>query len=168
MQTIKRFEFDASPETYWRHYLDREHQQAMYLEGLNSEFANELSRSGDYESGLTRVVHVRPRINAPKVIQKLFGSTREFTEEGRWDPETRIWSLNVTPSRQSKRITLKADLRAEPLDDGARCVVIYTIHVDVRLPLVAGAVERYIDKQFREKVEEQVAFTRKWLAERAA
>lgn len=167
MKLSIRNELDVAPDVYWSEYLTDEHVDAMYRHGVGCDFVNHLGRVGDIATGFTRRTHAQPRINAPAIVKKLFGKTRQFTEEGVWDPKAKTWSYNVITSSYSDRIGIRGVMRTEPLS-GDRCAVIVDIDIDVRLPLIAGPISRFIAKQFEENLAKQVAFTRRWLADRSA
>ncbi len=167
MATIrdKSFELETDADTFMRGiYLDATFIEALYRQGLGFLDFELVSQRGAPEAGpFQRTLRLQPPSNAPKVVQKVLGSTQEYQEEGALDPDSGIWSYEVTPATMASRINIRGTMRAAQLSP-SRCRAMFEAHFEARIFGVGSAVERFMASQFDENLKKQEAFMRRWIA----
>jgi hypothetical protein len=167
MKTTARFAIATDAETYWHKlYLDPEFTRALYLEGLGCDSVEILeswtSKTGQYH----RQLLAHPHLDAPAFIQKLFGDSQQFTDDGQFDPAAKRWDYRVITAKLSTKIHIEGSQRTVETASGVELLSDLEVRVDVLG--FGGLVEKFIAKQFEEKLAMQDRFTRQWLASRMA
>lgn len=159
------FELEADAEHYFRRvYLDAEFARRMYLEGLGF-LAYELLEWEESPDGVARRrIRVCPSSTAPRVVQKVLGSSQEYEERGETDPRGLVWRYQVIPKTLASKISVRGTQRVEALAPG-RCRAHFEATFTAGIFGVGGAIERFMAAQFDDNLARQRAFTQRWLAD---
>ena len=163
MDSSVSYRFDLDPVTYMREvYLNPEFVRALYLEGLGFEAAEVLDQS---ESGgvIRRKLRVCPKMNAPSVVRKVLGGTQEYVEDGHLDASGLVWSYTVTPATMAKKMSIGGDQRVSANGDG--CTATFNAYFRAKIIGVGGAIEKFMVSQFRDNLEAQNTFTKRWISQ---
>lgn len=167
MRITSRFGLETDADTYWKSiYFDPEFTRALYLDGLACDSVEVLdSWTGD-DGHYHRQLLAHPHLDAPAFIQKLFGDAQHFTDDGVFDPAASRWSYRVIPAKLATKIHIQGSQHTVSTATGIDLVSDMEVRVDV---LGFGAlVEKFIAKQFEDKLALQERFTKRWLAARSA
>ena len=163
MDSSVSYRFALDPLTYMREvYLNPDFVRALYLEGLGFEDAEVLEQS-ERNGEIRRRLRVRPKMNAPSVIRKVLGATQEYVEDGRLDASGLVWSYTVTPATMAKKMSIGGDQRVSASADG--CTATFNAYFRAKIIGVGGAIEKFMVSQFRDNLEAQNTFTKRWIAQ---
>ena len=162
-----RHTFPIDVDTFWaKVFFDEEYNRRLYTEALGFTGFKQLEKKEDADGAIRRKIWMEPRFDAPAVLKKVVGDSLSYTELGRFDPKTKKWHYEITPSRYPEKITIRGDFWAEARGE-KQIERICTVEIDARIFGIGGALEGYIEKQTKESYEQTAAFTRKWIAEKA-
>ncbi len=147
-------------------YLNADYCVALHSEGLNFEHVELVDVVTEGNRVRSRRIVARPRSNAPKVVQKVLGTTQEYEQPGHLVSDLE-WRYRVVPATLSNKITIDGVLRVVPLGP-ARCRAEFEATFDVSIFGVGAAVERFLVSQFDENMSKQAAFAQRWVIDRHA
>lgn len=163
MQFEIRHVFCTDPETFWdRVFFDREFMRRAYTEVLGFRVFELLELTGEPGGVRTRKIRTQPASEPPAVVKKLAGGPIEYTETGRFDPATGLWTYAMTTSASDK-VEMGGVIRCAPHPDGLERIL--EGRVNVRVFGVGKAVERFIEKTNRDSYERSAAFTNEYIRE---
>ncbi|MEZ4267194.1 MAG: DUF2505 family protein [Myxococcota bacterium] len=167
MRTTARFGLKTDADTYWHGvYFDPEFTRALYIDGLGCDSVEVLESWTGENGHYHRQLLAHPHLDAPAVIQRLFGDAQQFTDDGDFDPATNRWSYRVITAKLSTKIHVQGSQQTVPTASGIDLISELEVRVDVLG--FGGLVEKFIAKQFEEKLAMQERFTRQWLLSRAS
>lgn len=86
-------------------------------------------------------------LNAPGMVKKFVPAEATVTSEERWTPAARAGTVNVEPAG----IPVEIRCNARFADDAKGCVITYAFEVNARVPLVGGALEKFIASDMEAK-----------------
>lgn len=99
---------------------------------------------------------MKPSLEVPKPVQRFVGSGDwlDVTQTDRWDMQTRKGRLDIV-IHAFKTVTIYCEMSLEPHAKGA--VNRMTWHVDCSVPLVGGAIAKFLAQDIQRKFEDDVA-----------
>lgn len=161
MTSTHEFEIALDADRYLTDvFFNPDFTRALHLDGLDFESFEVLSRSED-DGLIKRRLRATPKTSMPKVVRKVFGNSQTYVEDGTQGAD-KTWRYTISPASAGKRISIQGRLEVQPAGDG-RCKPRFTLDVSAKIPMVGGAVEKFILKQFGDNLRKQEAFTRKWV-----
>lgn len=99
-------------------------------------------------------------LDAPGMLKKFFAAETTVVSEERWNSAARTGKVKVEPSGVPVDLSCKATLA----DAGGECVITYAWDVVARVPLVGGALEKFVcadmEKRMGEETKAGVALAR--------
>ena len=110
-------------------------------------------------------MRTEPAADGQAMVRKLIGESLTYTERGAWDPGTALWSYDIELNKLTDKVSIGGTIRAEPRPEG-RCERIAEIEIHVKVPLVGGALERFIEKTTRDSYVKAAKFTNDFIAEK--
>ena len=165
MQFTVRHVFHTDLDTYWNEiFFSPEYNDRMYNEALGFKGFSVLDLTGEPGGKRTRTLRMEPTAEAPAVVRKLIGDSLTYTENGTYDPETRVWTYAITLSKLSDKVTINGRLWAEPVANGVERFA--EINIEVRVFGVGGAVEKFIEKTTRDSYVKASKFTNDYIREK--
>jgi hypothetical protein len=84
-------------------------------------------------------------------------------EQGRFDPNGRIWTYTIKLSKLSDKVTIGGKFWVEPRGD-KRIERLCDVDISVNIFGVGGVVEKFVEKETRDSYEKATAYTNAWLA----
>ena len=156
------YDWDCTPEEFWRLYFDPEFVIRLHLEGLGSTSAEVLSQDGDLTTGLKRVLRYGQRPNAPGPVRSLFGEEIITTEVSTFEPDGSLTTFTLTPGTMADKTHIDGRIGLAELSD--RTVETFFLEARVKIFGVGPVVERFIEHQAREIQAKSVAFMRSALS----
>ena len=157
--------FSCDVPTYWEKiFFEPEYNRRLYLEALGFKKFEVLELRGNPGEDRFRKLRMAPKSDAPAVVQKLIGADIEYTEEGRWDAKSGIWTFAISTSKLTDSIKISGRFWVEKRGEKATERFCET---DLKVSIfgVGGAVEKFIESTTRESYEKTFAFTQKWIAD---
>lgn len=153
---------NCDADTFWRVFLDRAFNEELYLKELGfPEF--KIVEQTENEREVVRKIVGKPKMNVPGPLAKIFGSGFGYTEEGRLNRATKIWSWKLIPNTMADKLRNEGSLRIEPIGaDKVRRVA--EIIAEAKVFGVGGLIESSTEKQLREGWDASAVFMNKWLA----
>lgn len=165
MQFTVRHVFHTDRETYWNQiFFSPEYNARLYSEALGFKGFETVELTGEPGGVRTRIMRTEPAAEAPAVVRKLIGDSLTYTETGRFDPATGIWTYEIVTSKLSEKVSIHGRLHAEPVKDGIERVA--EINIEVRVFGVGGAVEKFIEKTTRDSYVKASKFTNDYIREK--
>jgi Protein of unknown function (DUF2505) len=150
----------CSSERFWTVFFDPAATRELILDGLG--FAScDIEPVVERDSVRTRSMRVTPKLDIPAVVAKLLGPKLGYTEHGRLDTKTMIWSYEIVLSVLSDRIRMGGKLHLVP--DGERCRRISKLFCEVRIFGVGGLVEKAAEKNMRDGWNRSAVWLNAWL-----
>jgi hypothetical protein len=157
--------FNTSPDSYWnKMFFDEEYNRRLYMEGLSFKGFEMLELGGEPGGKRTRKMRTEPKSDAPAVVKKLIGDSLTYTESGTFDPATKVWTYTIVTSKLPDKIRIGGRLWAEPRGDKMERIA--EIEIEVKIPVVGGTVEKFVEKTTRESYEKATKFTNDFIAEK--
>jgi hypothetical protein len=163
--TIKHT-FNTDVDSFWdKLFFDPDYNQALFEGHLkfNNYRVLQLERGSD--GSVHRRVECAPPIELPAVAKKAIGDSTSYVEDGRFDPKSRRFSVEVTPRVGGDKIKTHVTMWAEARGD-KRIERIVEVDNSVNIFGIGKILEAFVEKQMRATYDEAAAFTNRWIAER--
>ena len=160
-----RHTFDTDVDTYWsKVFFTEEFQRRLYLEGLGFKHYELVSRDDAPDGTIRKKIKTEPKSEAPAVVKKLIGDSIAYTEEGTFDPKTKIWKYRIVTTKMSDKVEIGGDFWVEPKGD-KKIERVVKVNITVKIFGVGGAIESFIEKTTRESFDKAAVFTNKFIRE---
>jgi hypothetical protein len=163
--TIKHT-FDVDVDTFWdKVFFDPEYNEALFKDHLGFKEYNVLELATDDDGTVIRRVKATPATEVPGPVKKVLGDSAGYTEDGRFDPHNKRFTVRVTPNVAADKIRTTITMWVEPHGEGK---VDRFVEVDVSVKVfgVGKMVEGLIEKQTRQNYDAAADFTQKWIHEK--
>lgn len=158
--------FETDVDTFWnRVFFDDEYNRRLYMDALAFKRFEVLSQTGGPGETRTRTMVTEPKTEAPAVVQKLVGGSFSYTEQGSWDPRTKVWTYAITTSKLSDKVKVGGRYWCELLGD-KRLERVCEIELEVKVFGVGGVIEQFMEKTTRESYEDTTRFTNAFIREK--
>lgn len=156
--------FNTDADTYWtKIFFDPEYNRGLYVDALQFKKWELQALTGEPGQARTRRQLLEPKSDAPAVIQKLVGGSLSYVEEGKFDPQSRIWTYQIQLSKLADKVTIGGKFWVEARGD-KRIERICDVDLNVNIFGVGGVVEKFIEKETRDSYEKATAYTNAWIA----
>lgn len=109
------------------------------------------SRTGKNDLSIKLELHVPMQV--PGILKKVIPADMTVTQEESWDKTTRTGTVRVQSAASPADMTCKASLT----DEGKNCIVTYTWEIKARIPLIGGALEKFICADIDERARREQA-----------
>ncbi len=136
--------FDCDEKTFWEQiFFSEQFNRDMYLKYL--QFKQwEVTEYRETDTSIFRTVTVTPKIgDLPGAIKSLIGDNLGYREEGKFDKQSRRFSVVVVPSSLADKISVRGDTWLQPLDQ-VRHKRIFDAEVSVKMFGVGNIIEKKI------------------------
>jgi hypothetical protein len=90
-------------------------------------------------------------MNAPGMVKKLFGAETTVVNEESWNPKDKTGKVKVLPQGVPIDVSCSATLK----DAGDGCVISYAWDIHARVPLVGGALEKFVVADMERRADEE-------------
>jgi hypothetical protein len=156
-------EINCNADTFWKVFFDKTFNEELFRKALGfPEYSILEQRETDKET--FRKVSGQPKMDLPGPVAKLFGSGFRYTEEGRLDKATQIWSWKMTPSTLAEKLRNEGTMRIEPIGD-SKVRRIASMEIEAKVFGVGGLIESSSEKQLRSGWDQSAVFMNKWIAD---
>jgi hypothetical protein len=146
--------YPASAEVVMRMFANPEfHTAKLQGLGLNKyQVLEQESKGDDFRIRIERKVP----LDAPALVRKVVPAETTAISDERWNLRTRKGKVSISPG-----IPVDMNCEAAITDVGNECVVTYVWEVRARVPLIGGALEKFICSDLQSKMvdETRVAAT---------
>lgn len=163
MSTFKvTHEINCNVETFWKLFLDKTFNEKLYKEGLSfPEFT--IVSQNETDTEVTRKCTGQPKMDMPAPVMKLLGSGFRYTEEGKLNKATMVWTWKMIPSALADKLRQEGTLRVEASGDNKVRRVAELIN-EAKVFGVGGLIESSAEKQLRSGWDQSATFMNKWIA----
>lgn len=161
-----RHDIQCSADRFWELFFDEEFNRAMYVDDLGFPEYTQLSFEKT-DSLYTRVVRGRPKMNAPKTVQKVLGDSFSYEEHGKFEVASKLWTWHLKPSVMEGKLLTSGSVRVESKGDDA-CVRIAEITCEAKIFGVGGVLESTMEKEMDKGWAQSAGFTNRWLKDHPA
>lgn len=126
-------------------FMDKEfHARKLGVLGIaRSRVLEHEAQGDDFRIKIERKVP----LNAPGIVKKFVPAEATVVSEERWNAAKKTGAVKVEPAGVPVDIRCKARFA----DDAQGCVITYAFEVDARVPLVGGALEKFIASDMETK-----------------
>jgi hypothetical protein len=153
MKHLSQARFPASSAVVLRMFTDRAfHTRKLDAMGLsNYQVLDHASKGDEFRIRIQR----RVPMQAPAVVKKFVGAESTVINEERWNRKSKSGSVQVDPVG----MPLDMSCVTSVADEGKGCVVSYEWTIKAKVPLVGGALEKFVvsDLERRSAEETQAA-----------
>lgn len=158
--------FKTDEATFWHKiFFDPEYNQALFAEHLKFDPYRVLEHVSNPDGSIHRRVECAPPIEIPAVARKVFGDSTSYVEDGRFDPRTGRFSVDIIPKMGADRLKSRATMWLEARGDKAVQRFV-EIENEVKVFAVGRVLEAFIEKQTRDFYDEASVFTNDWIAKK--
>ena len=156
-----RHDLDCTEERFWDLFFDRDFTIEMfkYLEFPKFEIA-ETREEGDEK---IRIVKASPKLDAPGPVKKLLGDNFGYTEEGRFNKNTKVFKFVVKPNTMEGKIKNEGTVRIEQRDGGKKCTRVVDVVVEAKVFGLGGTIEKMTEKSFRDGWGKSATWINDWV-----
>ena len=163
--TIKHT-FDTDVDTFWNKlFFDAEYNNALFQGHLKFTAYRVLEIDKRPDGSVHRRVECAPPIELPAIAKKAIGDSTSYVEDGRFDPKSGRFTVEVTPRVGADKIKTRVALWAEPRGD-KRIERIVEVDNSVHVFGVGKLIEAFVEKQMRATYDQAATFTNRWIADK--
>ncbi len=156
-------EINCNADTFWKLFLDKTFNEKLYKEVLGfPEYA--ITEQFETENEVVRRSAGQPKMELPGPVAKLLGSGFRYTEEGKLNKATKVWTFKLTPSTLADKIRNEGVVRLDAIGD-SKVRRIAEITIEAKIFGVGGLLESTAEKQLRDGWEQSAVYMNKWIAE---
>ncbi|AUX22236.1 hypothetical protein SOCEGT47_027370 [Sorangium cellulosum] len=156
-------EINCNLDTFWKLFLDKAFNEKLYKERLGfPEYT--IVEQVETETEIIRRAAGQPKMDLPGPVAKVLGSGFRYTEEGRLNKATRVWTFKLTPSTLADKLRNEGTVRAEAIGEN-KVRRTTEITIEAKIFGIGGLVESTAEKQFRQGWEESAVYMNKWIAD---
>jgi hypothetical protein len=153
-------EFEATPERFWKVFLDPAYNEALYARIEVREHTVLAWR--DDGGTVYRSIRIMPKRDLPRVVQALTGAHLGYTENTLLHKAENRIDVTVIPTALTDRTSIQGTYSLVPLDKGRlRRTFEGTIHIDV--PLVGRRIEKIVLDDMARSYDKAAEVTAEWL-----
>lgn len=156
-------DLDCTPERFWELFLyDPEFNQKLFASLEFPEWKlEEQKEEGDV---IVRTVKAVPKMEAPAAVVKLLGDRFGYTEHGRFEKKTNVYSFKIEPTTMKDKLRNEGVVRCEKVGDAkARRVV--DITAEAKVFGIGGMIESSFEKSYRTGWGKSAEFINRWVKE---
>lgn len=154
-------EINCNVETFWKVFFDKDFNMKLYKEHLGfPEFT--IVDQKETDTNIVRKVTGTPKMDVPGPVAKLLGSNFRYTEEGKFDRGTQIWTWKMIPSTQADKLRNEGTLRITAIGD-SKVRRYADIVVEAKIFGVGGLIESSSEKQLRDGWDKSAVYMNQWI-----
>lgn len=153
---------NCDADTFWKLFLDRDFNVEMYKKALGFPRFDIIDQR-ETDTEILRKVVGEPKMEMPGPVAKLMGSSFSYTEEGRLNKATKVWTWKMTPSTLADKVRQEGTLRVEPAGEG-KVRRVADLVIEAKVFGIGGLIESSAEKQLRQGWDESAVFFNNWIA----
>jgi hypothetical protein len=157
--------FNTDEATFWEIFFDPEYNEALFAKQLRFDPYRVLEFSKNPDGSIVRRVECAPPVEIPAVARKVIGDSASYVEDGRFDPTTRRFSVEIVPKVGADKIKSRATMWVEPRGD-KKIERFVDVENEVKVFGVGKVLEAFIEKQTRGIYDAASDFTNQWIAQK--
>ena len=148
---------DCDVDTFWKMFFDEAYNRAFYMDELGFTKFEILSSSDN-----ARVIRAVPKLDMPKPVMKLLGSSFGYEEHGTLDRDKNLWSWKMVPNTMADKLKTEGTIKIEAAGEG-KCRRTDTCTLEAKIFGVGGLVESSTEKEVRSAWSKETVFLTRWL-----
>jgi hypothetical protein len=161
-----RHTFNIDADTFWNKlFFDPAYNQALFEGHLKFNVYRVLKLEHGGDGSVHRRVESAPPIEVPAVVKKIVGENTSYIEDGRFDPKTQRFRIEVMPKVGADKIKTVLTLSVEPRGP-KKIERIAEIDTTVNVFGVGKVIELFVEKQMRATYDAASDFTQQWIAQK--
>lgn len=166
MRFTIRHTFDIDEDTFWgKLFFDPAYNEALFQDYLKFNVYRVLELDHRDDGTVIRRTECAPPVEVPAAARKVIGDTTSYVEEGRFDPKTKRFTVQVLPKVGGDKIKTQVTMWVEPRGD-KKIERIAEVDNSVKVFGVGKLIEGFIEKQTRGTYDSAADFTKRWIAEK--
>lgn len=156
-------EINCDADTFWKVFFDKAFNEELFKKELGFP-KYDVVEQRETDTEIVRKVAGTPKMNMPGPVQKLLGSGFSYSEEGRLNKATKVWSWKMTPSTLADKLSQTGTMRIEAVGD-KKVRRVTEMVMEAKVFGVGGLIESSTEKQLREGWDHSAKFMNKWIAD---
>lgn len=156
-------EINCDADTFWKIFFDRTFNEELFKKELGFPEYNILDQR-ETDAEIFRKVSGKPKMNMPGPVQKVLGSGFGYTEEGRLNKATKVWTWKMTPNTLADKLHQTGTMRIEAVGD-KKVRRVTEVVMEAKVFGIGGLIESSAEKQLREGWDHSAKFMNRWLAD---
>ncbi|KYF52582.1 hypothetical protein BE08_10465 [Sorangium cellulosum] len=156
-------DINCNIDTFWKLFLDKTLNEELYRKELGFPEYTILEQF-ETETEIVRRSAGKPKMNLPGPVEKLLGSGFRYTEEGRLNKATKVWTFKLTPSTLADKMRNEGVVRAEAIGEN-KTRRVAEITIEAKVFGVGGLIESSAEKELRQGWEQSAVFMNNWIAQ---
>jgi hypothetical protein len=156
-------DLDCDVDKFWQLFL--------FEEGFNDKLFKELEfpewkllEQKEEGNIIHRVVKAVPKMDAPGPVAKLLGDKFGYTERGKYDKTTKIYTFVIETSAMKEKLKNEGKVVCEPRGEGKSRRVV-DILAEAKVFGVGGMIESSFEKSYRSGWGKSAEFINRWVKE---
>jgi hypothetical protein len=163
--TIKHA-FNISADDFWKKlFFDPEYNRALFEGHLGFSLFKVLTLDTMPDGTVHRKTECAPKVELPAAAKKIFGDNASYIEDGRFDPKTQRFTVDVLPKVGGDKIKTRVVMWVEKKGD-KQVDRIVEVDNSVKVFGIGGMLESFIEKQTRANYDAAATFTQRWIQEK--
>lgn len=139
-------DIDCDVDRFWTLFWDRDVSAKTFAHLGFPRW--EIVDQHETDTSIVRVVEAVPKLDMPGPVAKVLGPGFGYTERGRFDKASRVFSFVIEPSTLKGKLLNEGTVRAEPNGDKTRRVV--EVVAEAKVFGIGKMLESMTEKSFRE------------------
>jgi hypothetical protein len=166
MRYTIRHIFNTDADTFWEKvFFDPEYNRELFEGHLKFKLYRVLSMDRGDDGSVHRRTECVPPVELPAAAKKILGDATAYIEDGRFDPKSRRFTVDVQLKVASDKIKTRLAMWVEPRGD-KRVERIVEVDNTVKVFGIGGMLEGFVEKQTRANYDAAAEFTNKWIADK--
>ena len=163
--TIKHT-FNIGADDFWNKlFFDAEYNRALFEGHLGFSVFKVLTLDTAADGSVHRKTECAPKVELPAAVKKVFGDNASYIEDGRFDPKTQRFTVDVIPKVGADKIKTRVVMWVDKKGD-KQVDRIVEVDNSVKVFGLGGMLEGFIEKQTRANYDAAAVFTQRWIQEK--
>lgn len=166
MEFTVKHSFNVDADTFWNEiFFSEAFNRQLYVDHLRFVRFEILEQKTEPGGRLKRRMQLEPRSEMPAAVKKIVGDSMSYIEEGEFSPANGHWSYSIIPSVKADKTQIKGELWLESAGP-ARVDRFCKLSIKVSVFGVGGIVEKFLENQTRQGLDQAALFTQQFIARR--
>ena len=141
--------YPASSAVVLKMFMDKEfHTKKLGVLGIQKyKVLDHVASGDDFRIKIERKVP----LDAPGVVKKFVPAEASVSSEEKWNRASKTGAVKIEPAG----IPVEIRCTAKFADDAGGCTITYAFDINARVPLVGGALEKFIASDMQAKFAEE-------------
>jgi hypothetical protein len=166
MRYTIRHTFNTDADTFWsKLFFDPAYNETLFNQHMKFTAYRVLELKHNPDGSVHRRVECTPPIELPAAAKKIFGDSTGYVEDGRFDPSSKRFNVEVQPKVAADKVQTRVVMWVEPRGD-KRVERFVDVDNTVKIFGLGKILEAFLEKEMRKSYDSAAEFTNKWIADK--